>query len=355
MNFNQILHSDFEEIERYINYDDFLKSKWLITGGTGMIGSYIVAFLGWLNKKKNLQMSVTIISRSKKLNNHHILQSLINTDFLKVQYLDLSDNFQIPKLETYDYVMHAASNASPNLYLNNPISTISTNVKATQILLEQLKLNGKLKCFLYVSSGEIYGEPTTIPTPETYVGTTNLESNRACYVESKKFAEVLVRAYNKEYNMPVKIVRPIHVFGPGFKESDGRVWADFINSSVKFGKIEILSDGMAQRGFCYAASAVTQIFSVITEGKVGTSYNIGNDHPTTILALAEEIKKIVSNLLGKNVDIKVNGEKNYYTKESPNISCPDISKVLSLQSSNLHINLNEGLSRTINWFSSKKN
>ncbi|MGX1983416.1 UDP-glucuronate decarboxylase [Thermolongibacillus altinsuensis] len=346
---NKVLEQDFLEILPYIDKKALYRSKWLITGATGVIGAYLVAFLSWLNEyEQNNEMEITIVHRSDGIEQHPIIGSLCDRDYISFWKADLSREFIVPNLEKYNYVIHAASNAAPKAYLNDPIGTINANVKATEYFLNGLKNSKQLKCFLYVSSGEIYGEPEIVPTPEEYIGKTNHLHTRSCYVEAKRFAEVLCINYYRQYKIPVKIIRPIHVFGPGFKKDDGRVWADFINNVVNGENIEVLSNGRAERGFCYIAGAITQVFAVIQKGQNGECYNIGSDRLVSIKELAHIISKIGAFVLGKNTQVVIKKQVLPHLLGSPNISCPNIEKVQQL-SPTLNIDLQEGITRILKW------
>src|SRR5690606_5181737 len=114
----------------------------------------------------------------------------------------------------FDFIIHAASNASPQSYLRDPIGTVNTNVRATQKLLDYATHGKNLRKLLFISSGEVYGDPNLIPTPESFIGSTDHLGSRSCYVESKRFGETLCFNYSKSFDIPITIIRPVHVFGP---------------------------------------------------------------------------------------------------------------------------------------------
>lgn len=351
-----VLIRDFEQITQYIpDKKSLYKTKWLITGVTGMIGSYLLSFLSWLNEKElNKTMSIVATHRSDIDASHPNIGILLEKEFIEFRKIDLNTGFNFEDNDNFNFVLHCASNASPKTYLADPISTINANVKATQDMLEYFKNQKEFRTFIYFSSGEIYGEPNTIPTPEEYIGTTNHLSSRACYVESKKFTETLCWNYYKQYKLPVKIIRPVHAYGPGFKKNDGRVWADFITKALAGENIIILGDGLSRRGFCYLADAVVQIFAVIQKGKNGETYNIGNEEHISIKDLAEVIKNIAIAKHKKRIDIQIKNSLPEHLKGSPQVSCPAVQKVKKL-SLCLATNLNNGLEKTMYWYSLQKN
>ncbi|AUS95094.1 hypothetical protein CDQ84_03690 [Clostridium thermosuccinogenes] len=349
---NAILVEDFKIINKYIDKSALMNSKWFITGSTGMLGSYFVSFLSWLNENElNNSLTMTLTHRSKSIKDDANIGYLTNKKYINFVQVDLSSEFEAIKYHgEYDYVVHAASNAAPRIYLEDPVGTINTNVRATQILLESLKKSKKLKAFMYVSSGEVYGNPPmeAVPTPESYIGVTDNLSNRSCYVESKRFAETICWNYYKHYGMPVRIIRPVHLYGPGFRENDSRVWADFIMKAVNARDIEILGDGLSRRGFCYLADAVVQILLVLLHGENGEVYNIGSDKHISIKELAD----VIASLTNDTVSVKIKNDLPDYLKGSPQISCPSVEKVSSL--SKLHYTtIKTGLDRTMKWYNIK--
>lgn len=346
---NEIVEKDFSDILSYVDPENFRGTKWLITGGTGIIGGYLAAFLGWINERReSSEIEITVVHRRENIKDHPIIGWMYGKDYISFLKADLSEEFCIPNLSDYDYVIHAASNAAPKAYLSDPIGTIYSNIKGADYFLRHSVDSNKLKCFLYVSSGEIYGDPEVVPTPEDYVGRSNHLHPRGCYVESKKFAEVLCLTYYRQHNVPVKIIRPIHVFGPGFKKNDSRVWADFINNMMEGKSIEILSDGMAKRGFCYIATAISQILSVVFKGSNGECYNIGSDQLVSIKELADIVSEEGKGILKKSVEVKIRGKVPSHLVGSPNISCPNIEKVRTLAPS-LDVDLREGIRRVLKW------
>lgn len=343
------MEKDFFDILSFVDVKNFGGTRWLITGGTGIIGGYLTAFLGWLNEMEDSnKIEITVIHRRDSIKDHPIIGWMDDKEYVSFLKVDLDEEFCIPNLSDYDYVVHAASNAAPKAYLSDPIGTIYSNVKGTDYFLSHLVHSNRLKCFLYISSGEIYGEPDVVPTPEDYVGRSNHLHPRGCYVESKKFAEVLCLTYFRHCSIPVKVVRPIHVFGPGFKKDDGRVWADFISNAIEGRGIEILSDGTAKRGFCYIATAISQIFSVIFKGNDGECYNIGSDQLVSIKELADIVSEEAKEVLNNNVEITIKGSPPSHLVGSPSVSCPNIEKVCALAPS-VNVELREGVRRVLKW------
>ena len=126
----------------------------------------------------------------------------------------------------HHFIIHAASQASPKYYGVDPVGTLSANVLGTMHLLD-LARHHPVISFLYFSSGEVYGETASVPTKESDYGYLDPTSVRSCYAESKRMGENMCVSYHKQYDVPAKIVRPFHTYGPGMKLDDGRVLRGF--------------------------------------------------------------------------------------------------------------------------------
>jgi len=345
---NRVLIDDFRQIAGYIPDREALRgTRWLITGATGMICSYFLAFLCWLNEEElDGSLRITAIHRSEISESDPNIGFLIGKEYLTFRKIDLSQEFVLTEDDDYDFVFHGATSAAPKGYLSDPVGTINVNVLATRIMLEHFRTSRRLKAFVYLSSGEIYGNPdgANVPTPEEYLGVTNHLTPRSCYVESKRFTETLCWNYAQQYQVPVKILRPIQVFGPGFRKDDSRVWVDFIVKAINGHDIEILGDGTARRGFCYLADAVTQIMAVIQRGELGGVYNIGNDEHISI----KELARIIADLSKQPMQVNVQNNLPAYLQGSPQISCPSIRKVNSLAPL-LKTSIGDGMKKSFDW------
>lgn len=351
MELNPILADDFRHIAEALPDKWALSgSRWLITGVSGMIGSYFLSFLSWLNEEElSGSLRATALHRGELRLDDPCVGHLLNDKAIVFRQVDLGHAFTLNYDDDYDYVVHAATSAAPRGYLADPVNTINVNVMATQVMLEHFRHSRRLKSFLYMSSGEIYGNPGSadVPTPETYLGVTDHLSPRSCYVESKRFTETLCLNYYRQYQVPVRIIRPVQVFGPGFKESDSRAWADFICKSLAGKPIEILGDGLSRRGYCYLADAVTQILAVIRKGNDGDVYNIGSEEHISIRELAD----MIASFANPPVQVQVKNDLPSYLQGSPQLSCPSIAKVSGLGHL-LNTGTKEGMKRSFDWFTS---
>lgn len=344
-----MIHEDCEKIIKGVGKDIYKLqgSALLITGANGMLASFFVDTVALLNKKYfDTPCKIIAIIRSELDENSRLwhLKCDENIEFVRQ---DVSQPFIIEN--KVDYIIHAASKASPKYYLSQPIDTINSNVIALKTLLEY-SIKNNIKSFMYFSSAEIYGDPdeTNIPTPETYEGRVLCTDPRACYTETKRFCETMLFNYAKQYNIPAKAVRPWHVFGLGMKLNDGRVLADFIRDGLNNKNIEILSDGLSTRSFCYMTDAHIVFWKILLSDYNGEVFNVGNDSKEmTIREVAELVCSLFNNKI--NYSYNKNGELKYLAN-SPRRCCPNMEKARRLLNYSSKDDIQDWLLRMINWY-----
>jgi nucleoside-diphosphate-sugar epimerase len=335
----------------------------LITGGAGFLGYYLIQSLLHWNRKTDVaqKIRVTVYDNfirgippwlvSLEKDNEHL--TLIKHDITNPLPQDVGN---------FEYIIHAASIASPIFYRKHPIETMDANVNGLRILLDyclkKKEENRPVEGFLFFSSSEIYGDPTpeNIPTPESYFGHVSCTGPRACYDESKRYAETLCVNFSRQHDLPVKVARPFNNYGPGLKISDRRVLPDFARDVFSGRDIVLLSDGSATRTFCYIADAISGYYKVLLKGRPGEAYNIGTEEPE--ISIADIAEKVVSlskthfNYKG-NVVYKVSPDKDYLT-HNPNRRCPVITKARSELGYAPGVSLDEGLTRTLFWYNDNR-
>lgn len=317
----------------------------LIAGGAGFLPRYFLELIAYFNdhfhgdKCKVISVDnflTGLPERSAHLENRKDFRFLV-ADIIEPLAID----------GDIDYIIHGASVASPPFYRKYPLQTINVNVLGTRNLLE-LALHKKAKSLVYLSSSEVYGDPSpdAIPTPESYKGNVSCTGPRACYDESKRLAETLCVAYHQEFSLPVKIIRPFNVHGPGLSLQDGRVTPDFIRDALKNEPITILSDGKATRSFCYISDAVEAIFMILLSDADGEVFNVGSGEEITIETLARTINNLFDGKPG--IRFAKSADQHYLT-DNPLRRCPDLSKINQHFGWSPKIGLTEGLLRTIRW------
>ncbi|MDO8638423.1 MAG: NAD-dependent epimerase/dehydratase family protein [Candidatus Daviesbacteria bacterium] len=326
----------------------------LFTGASGFLGYYFIkSLLSWNdiypNKKITIYALDTFITGVPKWLEERAEVKILKEDITKYK----------PGLnQEFDYIIHAASIASPIFYRQHPIETINANVQGLYNILDYMAANKKIKKqvkgLLFFSSSEIYGDPTkgNIPTPESYRGNVSCTGPRACYDESKRFGETLCVNFSKVHNLPIKIARPFNNYGPGLKLSDGRVIPDFAKNILANRDITLLSQGSPTRTFCYITDAVIGYIKVLVKGKMSESYNIGVEIPEiSMIDLAEKLKNIAVNHFGYSGKIvkKKSSDQNYLT-DSPNRRCPQITKAKKDLDYQPEISLDQGLTNSLIWY-----
>lgn len=323
----------------------------LISGGSGFIGSYLNAVLYLLNKKV-FKKKCKVISIDNYItgSKNNFLMDIKDKNF---KFLDGDIRLPIITNEKIDYIIHAAGLASPYYYKKFPLETIESAILGAKNLLELARVT-KPAAFLFFSSSEIYGDPDPnfVPTPETYAGHVSSVGPRACYDESKRLTETLCMTYNQIYNIPIKIVRPFNIYGPGMKHTDYRVIPTFIYKGLKGENLPVHDKGVQTRTFCYITDAIVAIFKVLISGKSGEIYNIGNDKPEIGIF---ELAQIVTDLLSNGVKpLRKNYPPNYPAGE-PQRRCPDLTKIRTQLQYEPQIDLKMGLKQTLIWFKEEYN
>tara|TARA_B100000749_G_scaffold60971_1_gene44697 strand:+ start:9182 stop:10231 length:1050 start_codon:yes stop_codon:yes gene_type:complete len=338
--FLEDIKSIANELEEF--YDELEGKTVLIAGGRGFLGTYFTSVLTKINETLSKPMKIIVLdslitSKDKKDSVNQ------NIEFLEQ---DISKSFEID--DNVDYIIHAASIASPPTYRKFPIKTVDVNYQGTKNLLEIAK-EKKVRSMLLLSSSEIYGDPEIFPTPESYVGKVSCTGPRACYDESKRLAETISILYFQQYKIPIKIARPFNVYGPYLNLDDGRIIPDFMNNAINKSQIIIHSDGSPTRSFCYVSDAIGGFFKLLLSKHDGIICNVGNDEEVSVKNVADTIKNIVA----KPISIKIieSNDPNY-TKDNPQRRCPDLSLIKKSVNYIPKIDLEEGLKRVYKWYRS---
>src|SRR3989344_1977505 len=319
----------------------------LVTGGSGFIGSYIVAAVDKLNSEY-LKSPCTVISVDNHLvgKKNNLIKD-IHSRHVKFITHDVCTPFNYE--EDIDYIISAAGVASPVYYKKFPIETIEGTMYGVRNALELARKKNS-KSLLYFSSSEIYGDPDPnfVPTPETYKGNVSSIGDRSCYDESKRIGETLCMAYYKVHGTPVKIVRPFNVFGPGMSGKDYRVVPTFISLGNRGNDLTVHDKGNQTRTFCYATDAVIGFFKVLLSEKNGEVYNIGNENnEINMKALADMIAEQV---FSNKVKVTLIQYPESYPQDEPRRRCPDLSKAKKMVGYEPKMDLKTGLKRFNKWF-----
>jgi UDP-glucuronate decarboxylase len=333
----------------------------LITGGAGFLGHYLVqTVLHWNRTRSGPAIDVTVYD-SYIRGVPTWLTQLANDPHFHRQMHNLAEPLPANMAE-FEYIIHAASIASPTYYRKDPIGTMDANVNGLRNLLDYARARenaGKpFEGFLFYSSSEIYGDPSpdAIPTPESYRGLVSCTGPRACYDEAKRYGETLCVNFAQQAGVPVKSARPFNNYGPGLKITDRRVLPDFARDILNGRDIGLLSDGSPKRTFCYIADAICGYYKVLVKGRRGEAYNIGIESPeVSMLELAQKLVALGSELFGyQGRVVRQESNDKDYLQDNPNRRCPIIEKARTELGYNPKILLDEGLRRTLLWYAGNR-
>lgn len=296
-------------------WEKLSNSNILITGATGLIGSCLVEVL---------------MSRPNK--DYHVYASGRNEERAKARFAEFANDsdFHFFKYDVmkplegdihFDYIIHAASNASPNFFATKPVEVIKSNIDGVSNLMDYGMEHG-LKRLLFVSSGEIYGEGDGRVFTEDYSGYVNPTSPRSCYPSSKRAAETLCVSYGAEYGIETVIARPSHTYGPNFTESDNRVYAQFIRNVLRGEDIVMKSTGAQFRSWCYVVDCASALLFILLKGENGQAYNIADASSNISI---KELAEMIAEIGGKNVviDMPSDAEKAGYNVVTKSIFSTD--------------------------------
>lgn len=272
--------------EQVVNLNNLKDAKILITGASGTIGSFLVDTLLYASERYGLHLHIYAAGRRVEELRKLFLPAQ-DTGISFVRY-DLKDEITFDF--DVDYIVHAGGNAHPAAFNADPVGTLMDSVAGTyQLLL--FGLRHKAKRFLYVSSGEVYGQGNKEldAFPEDYSGYLDPTAPRSCYPMGKRGAENLCVSFTKQYGMETVIVRPCHTYGPGMTKSDSRAHAQFLRNALSGSDIVLKSTGSQYRSYLYAADCVSGLLSVLTSGKTGEAYNLANPNSRVTIAQFAEI------------------------------------------------------------------
>ena len=314
----------------------------LITGGAGFVGSHLSeAFLERGDEVYVLDDlstgSIDNISHLKDRPRFHYTIDTVTNEPLLAELIDRCD-----------IVVHLAAAVGVKLIVEQPVHTIETNVHGTEVVLKHA--NKKKKLVLVASTSEVYGKSTEVPFSEgqdLVLGPT--VKHRWAYACSKLIDEFLALAYWKERKLPVIIVRLFNTVGPRQTGQYGMVIPTFVRQALAGKPITVFGDGRQQRSFTYVGDVVRAMLALIDEPRaVGQVFNIGNGKEITIDDLAAKVKAMTGS--GSEI-VRIPYDQAYEAgfEDMPR-RVPDISKIKALVGYEPTVQLDEILTRVIEYF-----
>ena len=296
---NRLYRKDIEHVARILLPWDELKNKsFLITGASGLIGSFLIDVLMYKNINDDLNCKIYAIGRNVE-KAKAIFGVYWNLPCFVFISHDINERLDLDSAENVDYVLHMASNTHPIAYSTDPIGTITANIIGTNNMLE-FAVKHRTQRFAFASSNEIYGENRgdTELFAENYCGYIDSNTLRAGYPESKRCGEALCQAYKKQKGLNVVIPRFTRSYGPTMLMSDTKAISQFIRRSIVGEDIVLKSEGNQFYSYTYVADAVSGLLTVLLKGKSGEAYNIADEASDIKL---KDLAEILAELAGKQV------------------------------------------------------
>ena len=307
--------------------------KHLITGGAGFIGSHLTEHL--LSEGH----SVTVVDNLSTGTLQNCEQGVFISDRLTIREQDVTKPLAVEP--EFDVVYHLASIPTPSEYMGKPVDTLRVGSLGTQRALDVAVESNAT--FLLASTSEVYGDPEQHPQRESYNGNVDPHGPRACYDESKRYAEALTRGYRDEYGLSVRIARVFNTYGPRMRDS--RVVPVFVEQALRNQPLTVHGDGSQTRSFCFIDDLLSGIQKLV-ESDVQTPVNLGTTDEVTISELAEIV-----------IDVCDSDSSVVYTErppDDPEQRRPDITKAQDRLGWEPTTTLRDGLRKTAETFTLDK-
>lgn len=328
----QFIYDDVADVADALDFSELNGKTVLITGATGLIGTYLTASLKAASDMHAVKPLLLAIGHGEA---DAYYRDLLPND-ARLLHGDLTDDRFLRELPHADYIIHAAGYGQPGRFLSDPVRTLKINTGATSALLERLKPEGK---FLFMSTSEVYSGSKNIPHCEDDIGTTNTMHKRACYIEGKRSGEAISAAFRAN-GISVKAARASLIYGPGTRKGDQRVLNEFIAKGLQ-GEIALMNEGRAKRTYCYVTDAADMLWRVLLSGK-DFVYNVAGESKISIAGLAAAI--------GDHLKVPfIIPAASHALTEAPEDVWLDLTKIKNEFGKTRFVSLDQGLKKTIDW------
>jgi nucleoside-diphosphate-sugar epimerase len=304
----------------------------LVTGAAGLIGSHLVEAL--LARGDNVIGVDNFITGQPR----NVEAALPHASFRFVE-CDATHPSAFENLEPLDAICHLASPASPTDFSTKPLEILRAGSLGVFATLDLARAHGAR--YLLSSTSEVYGEPLVHPQPEDYWGNVNPVGPRACYDESKRFAEAVVSTYARSFGVDTAIARIFNTYGPRMRIDDGRVVSNFVVQALRGDPLTIHGDGSQTRSFCYVTDQVDGLLALLDSGLAGP-VNIGNPDEFTVLELAKTVLELTGSTSG--IDYRP------LPQDDPTQRRPDIGLARRELGWGPKISLRDGLPNVVEYF-----
>jgi dTDP-glucose 4,6-dehydratase len=305
-------------------------SRVLVTGATGFLGSHLCERL-LAEGHEVVGMDNNVTGRTANLESIFYEQEFTFHEHDVTEYIHVRNDL--------DWVVHLASLASPKAYDEHPIKTLKVGALGTHKTLGLAK--AKDASYLFASTSEVYGDPEVNPQPESYRGSVDCFGPRACYDESKRYGESLVRAYRNQHDIDVRVARIFNTYGQRMSVEDGRVIPTFVRQALNGNDLTVYGDGSQTRSFCYVDDLIDG-FLALMDSDIQTPVNLGNPDERTIQNLAELVLDVTGS------DSGITHEP--LPPDDPKVRRPDIAKAKERLRWDPGIDLRTGLEGSLEYF-----
>lgn len=271
-----------EEFTKYLGLYDFTQSicgkTFLLTGGTGLVGSGVIKWLLLENELHHTDARVIVSTRHPdKI-----------PDYIEagdpVEFCQFGQEKQFCADKKVDHIIHAVAPTGNSYHAAHPVESLRVIIDETEEMLEIA--NQHSAAMIYLSSEEIYGLPDREePIQETFVGAVDSLTTRSCYPLGKKAAELLCFNNSVEYGTDVKIIRPTVIHGLLQRYSEERVANEILRCMVEGRNLVMKSAGLTKKGILYTLDAVSAVFTVLFKGRKGEAYNASD--PSTFYTVKD--------------------------------------------------------------------
>ena len=300
-------------------------------GGAGFLGSHLC--------EKLLELGAEVLCADnyftgRRTNIAHLIENPM--------FEALRHDVTFPLYVEVDAIFNFACPASPVHYQHDPVATTKVSVNGA---INMLGLAKRLRCpILQASTSEVYGDPAVHPQPEEYWGNVNPIGPRACYDEGKRCAETLFFDYRRQHHLDIKVMRIFNTYGPRMAANDGRVVSNFIVQALTNAPITIFGEGQQTRSFCYVEDLIDGALRLMaTPSDITGPINVGNPNEFTMRELAEAVIRLTGSK-SKLINLPL-------PEDDPRQRKPNIEKAKEILGWVPHIELEEGLEKTIKYFS----
>lgn len=311
----------------------------LITGGTGIIGKWMLATLNHARDLIGLNVDVVILSRNPELFTNRYPE-LVGKKHITLLKGDVR-SFSLPKGIAPLWAIHAATDVVDQ---SSQLEVLTTCSVGTHRMVSELSAVN-CKRMLLLSSGAVYGKvpPGTNAIPESLVGCVDTTNPLSAYAEGKRYAELLCTLLSEEHNMTIPMARCFAMVGPYLPLDKHFAIGNFIDSALNNRPIVIEGDGMPVRSYLYLADVTAQLWLLLFNGRTAP-YNVGSNQPISIRSLAEK----VLNVLGCTQPLEVKNQALHGVHA--NCYYPDTSLMQQECEINQIISIENSIIKTADWY-----